>query len=1529
MCEYNIKASMTSTIVSQVQDLSRAIDQLGEFLPVQDVVDFDVDGALNLAHLDAAIDQVHKLSNNTLYKDNKFVFDNLFPGLNNLHEVLTMWDTVSPERIAGIIQSCKDFLRASPPVIDQYPDTDNAEMQSDKEDLVRAKNDVDASLRILRTRLQGHLSQLLATHKLTDDTSQIVGSTRDMVRSIEENSAPPPPQTNTNYRIVFVPDSASSIKYAIVEGELPDGRVHRSLRNVSIDPWQSQRVNLVDSADGVDRKSYFDIPPNSWLYVDPTNKVVKFRNLDQSNAQQFETVFTEAGVAYPSAVVSLEVFTEFELATGDGGVDPTVGGGVTEEYVIDRKAGRKWRVDSLPHNNSFTTDARTGFSYLTFVDGKTGEQVVVELVVGYPYKRVQQEGHMTGGGTHMAGGDLNDQIRGGPLVKQPSDNDEFHNADEGEPQSEEELEAKAEEIHQRLESEEKAKLDAAQEHAQQTVRLEEASAEHEEDDEKGASDAEHEEDDEEGASDAEHEEDDEEGASDAEHEEDDEKGASDAEHEEDDEEEASDAEHEEDDEEEAVTTPAKDTPIQSAEQANNKEDATSPVAQLLKQTKDRLAQLASQQLPHPTQAASSDAPAAAAVTAASKAEELKAQAKAEADAEQASERAQQLLANDPALLEGNRNRPDSDKQPSNGPTRKPFIRIDVNATGDDSDKENAEQDLKAEADEVSQRLAPLRAQANAEQASVKENADKVQKSLADDASKAKAEEDAAVKRASEHAQQLRANATGDDIDIGGGPSYPVEFHDGEITTNISDHRRILWGRYLECQPAFPTSAQPLTKSIDVSRIDIANGTLGKLKVTTSAGVDDYQMLTKAALTDTYVVALEGQRCVVGLHIPTRRDTPKLLLVPTVLMKPVNSVFTSAVGYFNRLFQNPRIASVFKAMKDPSVSLDVRTQLLELCAYVSYVQTLLSSTSIDKSVDELRKAVQVPLLDAFVRRAKRIQELESIQKELGETRSPNGAIDLNNTKRVFTELSRRGAMDLVYDLTGARPPTGDMRSLNDLGTSYAQMLSYIDDRCWTFLTQLKGYASILAKLETGTGTSDALLQVLVDTLNGISSSYDPSASRKDHIRQCKEAVEKLRVQTTTVLRQMRGESVGDAPQAAQMSCMVIARNKVPNVLKRLNAAYEDEISVQIPEFLQRLQRMVDATDQRSRTVFDEMDNSKALLAKLVEAANSQIEKSKSDRDRLEQLTDFKLRRLIKFVKTMVDQYRSFFRFHSTFIARDFRESAATLGAFMKQQELKEPLRQGRTPAQLSRREKADSERYAKVRSMMALLDDKVQDFTTKFDRKFSTMFVTSAGVREYFDDAQSKALQDELDAGQAVYHDLADKIISMYRKQSGLQDIMKDTQFTLLYFVKGVRILFFALSLFLATSIFSNHYVDVVFTQKKPPPSLVWMVLIFLAIDLGLNVLLWIILSFLQRLNAKGNDGSFALLDATFFKRMLTDYVLVSSMILVLGCVISYIIAKKVVFDYQNDGVKPIQAFKSILFAISGFLLLPPFFLIAG
>lgn len=191
--------------------------------------------------------------------------------------------------------------------------------------------------------------------------------------------------------------------------------------------------------------------------------------------------------------------------------------------------------------------------------------------------------------------------------------------------------------------------------------------------------------------------------------------------------------------------------------------------------------------------------------------------------------------------------------------------------------------------------------------------------------------------------------------------------------------------------------------------------------------------------------------------------------------------------------------------------------------------------------------------------------------------------------------------------------------------------------------------------------------------------------------------------------------------------------------------------------------------------------------------------------------------------------------------------------------------------------------------------------------------------------KQKDVEDSVDNAYMTIRKQLDKINSFYELKYSLLEMIMDSQFFVIYFLKAIRILFSYVALFLSTRMFVPIYEDTVYSDKKDPPPLWKFMLIYLGFDLSLNVFL-IVLLYLLKYLFKTDDNSF-FIDSYMIANNIGDYIFTIIVIMLVGVLISRIIVQKKYFKYKYEGMRAIRAFEKIMFSVAIVNTLVPYFLI--
>jgi hypothetical protein len=154
----------------------------------------------------------------------------------------------------------------------------------------------------------------------------------------------------------------------------------------------------------------------------------------------------------------------------------------------------------------------------------------------------------------------------------------------------------------------------------------------------------------------------------------------------------------------------------------------------------------------------------------------------------------------------------------------------------------------------------------------------------------------------------------------------------------------------------------------------------------------------------------------------------------------------------------------------------------------------------------------------------------------------------------------------------------------------------------------------------------------------------------------------------------------------------------------------------------------------------------------------------------------------------------------------------------------------------------------------------------------------------------------------------------------------DTSVSLMYVLKGVRLMFQIGALFVAQKVFSENYVKAIFADgDKDPPHLSRMLYLFMSMDATLQLFVLAILVLLSYIS-KRPDNTY-IIDDEFIVTFLMEYFITTVSISALGLVFARIMRKKRYFDYQTQGITVSRAFRDIMVGTCAVMFGIPFFMV--
>ena len=227
------------------------------------------------------------------------------------------------------------------------------------------------------------------------------------------------------------------------------------------------------------------------------------------------------------------------------------------------------------------------------------------------------------------------------------------------------------------------------------------------------------------------------------------------------------------------------------------------------------------------------------------------------------------------------------------------------------------------------------------------------------------------------------------------------------------------------------------------------------------------------------------------------------------------------------------------------------------------------------------------------------------------------------------------------------------------------------------------------------------------------------------------------------------------------------------------------------------------------------------------------------------------------------------------------------------------------------------------------DEKIKEIdkiNTDFIRNLYGSLVINtirSNINSLKDPEYKKKLETAIKEFEEDAHQKNQKLKSLYILNYSIMDLTMDSQFYVLYVIKGLRILFAYVSLFLATRIFTPMYEAAVYDKQQNPPALQWYTMIYLGLDAAFNVFLFVFLYLIRALFSP-TGGDFVI-DSYLFKKYITDYLISTFLLMAISNLIAVVITKKKYFRYQYEGSRTIRAFEQIMFFTAIILYVFPFF----
>jgi hypothetical protein len=216
-----------------------------------------------------------------------------------------------------------------------------------------------------------------------------------------------------------------------------------------------------------------------------------------------------------------------------------------------------------------------------------------------------------------------------------------------------------------------------------------------------------------------------------------------------------------------------------------------------------------------------------------------------------------------------------------------------------------------------------------------------------------------------------------------------------------------------------------------------------------------------------------------------------------------------------------------------------------------------------------------------------------------------------------------------------------------------------------------------------------------------------------------------------------------------------------------------------------------------------------------------------------------------------------------------------------------------------------------------------EFIRNMNDKFDIQDLGDFDLSEIDPDAKA-TMSNARDSLMAAIELYPENIAALYNNEMSLS-LMMDTSFFILTGLKLIRLGITSLSLSIASKLFEDTYMVQVYTQNKAPPSMYTLLAYFIGIDIAINAAIVLILFVAMFANNLPSVPS--VFDDTLIRRFVVDYVISSSILVLIFVIISGVVTNKKYFRYDLEGPRAIRAVKEIIFKVAAVLTFVPFHLV--
>jgi hypothetical protein len=148
-------------------------------------------------------------------------------------------------------------------------------------------------------------------------------------------------------------------------------------------------------------------------------------------------------------------------------------------------------------------------------------------------------------------------------------------------------------------------------------------------------------------------------------------------------------------------------------------------------------------------------------------------------------------------------------------------------------------------------------------------------------------------------------------------------------------------------------------------------------------------------------------------------------------------------------------------------------------------------------------------------------------------------------------------------------------------------------------------------------------------------------------------------------------------------------------------------------------------------------------------------------------------------------------------------------------------------------------------------------------------------------------------------------------------------YAVVYIVKLARAMMLWIALFFAEKVYQDTYVTAVYLNSDPPPSLLPIVPMTIAIELvGLSLIFLSLVLLMKWFKSPSNTF---IVDQRMLRLLFVDYVISLMMLLGVGMTFAYVVQSGAMLRYHEDGLRGIRALCGLLLPLFGVVIGIPFF----